>query len=223
MTAALSAIGASAIDRVNAGTATRTSANARMDQSDFLRLMTTQLTTQDPFNPMDNTQMVAQMAQFSQVAGIGEMNASLKAMAAGSAGASGGGGTDLAGWIGRSVLVDSDVAPRLADGSYAGEAMLAGPADAVTVEYLDAGGRIVHSDMLGARPAGAMAFRWAGDGAAGDALAVRVTARQGAAAVAAPTAAWAGVTSIRLPGGGAQSRLVTAIGDFPASAAVRLA
>ena len=41
-----------------------------MDQNDFLRLMTTQLTTQDPFNPVDNTQMVAQMAQFSQVAGI---------------------------------------------------------------------------------------------------------------------------------------------------------
>ena len=43
----------------------------QMDQNDFLRLMTTQLTTQDPFNPVDNTQMVAQMAQFSQVAGIG--------------------------------------------------------------------------------------------------------------------------------------------------------
>ena len=48
-----------------------------MDQSDFLRLMTTQLSTQDPFNPVDNTQMVAQMAQFSQLAGISEMNQSL--------------------------------------------------------------------------------------------------------------------------------------------------
>ena len=36
-----------------------------MDQNDFLRLMTTQLTTQDPFNPVDNTQMVAQMAPVS--------------------------------------------------------------------------------------------------------------------------------------------------------------
>ena len=47
-----------------------------MTQNDFLRLMTTQLTTQDPFNPVDNTQMVAQMAQFSQVAGIAQMNRS---------------------------------------------------------------------------------------------------------------------------------------------------
>jgi flagellar basal-body rod modification protein FlgD len=45
-----------------------------LGQDDFLRLMTKQLTTQDPFNPVDNTQMVAQMAQFSQVSGIEQMN-----------------------------------------------------------------------------------------------------------------------------------------------------
>ena len=54
----------------NAGVKTESKAIGAMDQTDFLRLMTTQLTTQDPFNPVDNTQMVAQMAQFSQVAGI---------------------------------------------------------------------------------------------------------------------------------------------------------
>jgi len=54
--------------------------NKSLDQTAFLRLMTTQLKEQDPFNPMDNTQMVAQMAQFSSVAGISEMNSSLKAI-----------------------------------------------------------------------------------------------------------------------------------------------
>jgi flagellar basal-body rod modification protein FlgD len=54
---------------------------AKLDQNAFLRLMTTQLKEQDPFNPMDNTAMVAQMAQFSSVAGISEMNTSLKAIA----------------------------------------------------------------------------------------------------------------------------------------------
>jgi flagellar basal-body rod modification protein FlgD len=55
--------------------------NSSLDQTAFLRLMTTQLKAQDPFSPMDNTQMVAQMAQFSSVAGISEMNGSLKAIA----------------------------------------------------------------------------------------------------------------------------------------------
>lgn len=57
------------------------SSNQSLDQSAFLKLMTTQLKAQDPFNPMDNTAMVAQMAQFSSVAGISEMNTSLKSIA----------------------------------------------------------------------------------------------------------------------------------------------
>ena len=53
----------------------------QMGQSDFLRLMTAQLTQQDPFNPVDNQQMVAQMAQFSSLAGISETNTTLKSIA----------------------------------------------------------------------------------------------------------------------------------------------
>lgn len=50
----------------------------QMGQSDFLRLMTAQLSQQDPFNPVDNQQMVAQMAQFSSLAGITETNTTLQ-------------------------------------------------------------------------------------------------------------------------------------------------
>lgn len=51
---------------------------AQLGQSDFLRLMTAQLTQQDPFNPIDNQAMVAQMAQFSSLAGITESNVTLQ-------------------------------------------------------------------------------------------------------------------------------------------------
>lgn len=53
-------------------------AGQQMGQSDFLRLMTAQLSQQDPFNPVDNQQMVAQMAQFSSLAGISETNTTLQ-------------------------------------------------------------------------------------------------------------------------------------------------
>jgi flagellar basal-body rod modification protein FlgD len=52
-----------------------------LGQTDFLRLMTAQLKEQDPFSPVDNQAMVAQMAQFSSVAGISEMNVALKSIA----------------------------------------------------------------------------------------------------------------------------------------------
>ena len=49
----------------------------KLGQSDFLKLMTTQLQNQDPFAPMDNGDFIAQMAQFSTVTGIEEMNSTL--------------------------------------------------------------------------------------------------------------------------------------------------
>ena len=52
----------------------------QMGQSDFLRLMTAQLSQQDPFNPVDNQEMVAQMAQFSSLAGVSETNTVLKSI-----------------------------------------------------------------------------------------------------------------------------------------------
>ncbi|MDJ0643654.1 MAG: flagellar hook capping FlgD N-terminal domain-containing protein [Erythrobacter sp.] len=55
-----------AIDRLNAPGAIRQQNQlATLDQSDFLRLLTTQLTLQDPLEPTSNEEMLAQMAQFS--------------------------------------------------------------------------------------------------------------------------------------------------------------
>ena len=51
---------------------------AALGQGDFVKLMTTQLQQQDPFEPMDNKEMLAQMAQFSSLAGINDVNETLK-------------------------------------------------------------------------------------------------------------------------------------------------
>lgn len=52
-----------------------------LGQGDFIRLLTTQLKTQDPLSPMDGTAFVAQLAQFSTVSGIAELNASVATLA----------------------------------------------------------------------------------------------------------------------------------------------
>jgi len=56
---------------------TQKAAKDTLGQSDFLKLMTTQLQNQDPFAPMDNGDFIAQMAQFSTVTGIQEVNTSI--------------------------------------------------------------------------------------------------------------------------------------------------
>jgi flagellar basal-body rod modification protein FlgD len=57
-------------------------AGKTLGQADFIRLMTTQMTLQDPLEPVDNKEMIAQMAQFSSLAGIGDINANLEAITA---------------------------------------------------------------------------------------------------------------------------------------------
>lgn len=44
-----------------------TPATQTLGESDFLNLLTTQLQNQDPMQPMDNTQSIAEMAQFSSL------------------------------------------------------------------------------------------------------------------------------------------------------------
>jgi flagellar basal-body rod modification protein FlgD len=202
-----------------------TTAAGAMDQNDFLKLMTTQLTTQDPFNPVDNTQMVAQMAQFSQVAGIAQMNQSLQAIAA-----SLGGNrlSDAASWIGHSMLVTSDIATPLRDGSYAGQFTLTDPADQVVVNFVDGNGAVVHSETLGAQAAGDMSFAWdgkneAGETAANGPLRLVVTATRNGQSRNAATATWTAIGGIQSPSSGGESRLVTGLGLLEPSAAIRLA
>jgi flagellar basal-body rod modification protein FlgD len=196
-----------------------------MDQNDFLRLMTTQLTTQDPFNPVDNTQMVAQMAQFSQVAGIAEMNRSLATIAASVGGSR---LSDAASWIGHSMLVESDIATPLRDGTYAGEFSLTDGADSVTVSFQDANGATVHTETLGPQQAGNVAVAWdgkneAGEYVAGGPLRMIVTATKNGQTSNAPTATWTSIGGIKSPSAGGESRLVTGLGLLEPSAAIRLA
>jgi flagellar basal-body rod modification protein FlgD len=53
-----------------------------LGQSDFIRLLTTQLKQQDPTDPVDNKEMIAQMAQFSSLSGIEKINATLQDISA---------------------------------------------------------------------------------------------------------------------------------------------
>lgn len=53
-----------------------------LGQADFFRLLTVQIKQQDPFDPVDNKQMLAQMAQFTSLAGISQVNDTLQQISA---------------------------------------------------------------------------------------------------------------------------------------------
>ena len=53
-----------------------------LGQADFLKMMMAQLKNQDPTSPVDQKEMLAQMAQFTSLSGITEMGDTLKSIAA---------------------------------------------------------------------------------------------------------------------------------------------
>ena len=68
-----------AVDTYNKSLAVngRTSSQS-LGKEDFLRLLVTQLANQDPTQPMDDTEFIAQLAQFSSLEQMSNMNASFE-------------------------------------------------------------------------------------------------------------------------------------------------
>jgi len=52
-----------------------------LDKDAFMRLLATQMNHQDPLAPADNTQMIAQLAQFSSLEQMQELNANIVGLA----------------------------------------------------------------------------------------------------------------------------------------------
>ncbi len=58
----------------------RNPVNDNLGKDEFLKLLTTQMSHQDPLSPMDNKDMIAQLAQFSSVEQMVETNKTLSMM-----------------------------------------------------------------------------------------------------------------------------------------------
>ncbi|MFL9840134.1 flagellar hook capping FlgD N-terminal domain-containing protein [Sphingomonas sp. ST-64] len=197
-----------------------------MDQSDFLTLMTAQMKNQDPFEPVDNTQMVAQMAQFSSLAGISEMNTTLQAIAAKLGATS---TTDLVSWVGRTVLTEGAVAYPRTDGSVGGVIELGAEAAEVNVVIEGPNGEILKSVSLGAAPEGQTEFEWdgttdTGEPAGDGPFTIRVAARNAnGESVAARSLVWAPVTSVAMGRDGNPVLTLPGIGQVSTTAIRKVA
>ena len=131
----------------------------QLGQEDFLKLMVTQMTHQNPLKPMENTEFLTQIAQFGTVSGIQALQKSFTDFA----NAIGSDQTlQAAGLIGRKVLVPGDQALLAAGEEVQGAVELKKPATAITLKILDASGVPIRTLELGAHDQGQVEFKWDG-------------------------------------------------------------
>jgi len=141
------------------GVASAIPANMQISESGFLQLITTQLKNQNPLNPTDPTQFLAQIEGLSEVSSLQSMQTSLQS----------GQLTSGAALLGRSVLAPGSTALLAAGGELSGAASAPAGATSLTVSITDASGNPVSSFQVAPQPSGLTSFTWNGKDAAGNA------------------------------------------------------
>ncbi|MEW8185378.1 MAG: flagellar hook assembly protein FlgD [Candidatus Thiodiazotropha endolucinida] len=132
---------------------------------DFMQLLVTELTHQDPFKPMENSEMATQVSQFATVSGIDDLNNSFNELRSALTSDQ---ALQAANLVGRDVLVESSVG-ALANGEpLQGSVVLPSSAGNVRVLISDQSGALVRELQLGTHEAGQVAFSWDGYDDAGD-------------------------------------------------------
>lgn len=161
--------------------------------NEFLRLFIAQLENQNPLQPQDGAEFVAQLAQFTSVEQAAETNRRLQEILAGQMSVS---NASLAGFVGKTGTVDADritISSR-GEGVPSLAVDLSGAASEVTVTIRDAAGNQVKRIDLGRQEAGHASVPWDGTGETGSPLPpgdyqieVTATATDGSAITANPT------------------------------------
>jgi len=141
-----------------AGAASEKAKGDSLGQADFLLLMTTQLQNQDPLNPMDNAEMVAQLAQMSTVQGIESLNTTVNSLSSSLANDQILKGATL---VGHEVLVPAAEWALDDNASARGVIAASGPGQ-LTVEVTDGSGRVVRTLNASTERAGELPFQWDG-------------------------------------------------------------
>ncbi|EPE37966.1 basal-body rod modification protein flgD [Candidatus Photodesmus katoptron] len=135
--------------------------NQGIRQEDFFSLLTKQLAHQDPFKPVSNDQMIAQMASFATINGIQKMNAQFESL---NQSIMSNQALQASSLVGRSVLVPGNKVglKEKPDKDIEAAVMLPNHLDNLFIHIEDENGQLIHSSELGYKPAGIHRIDWNG-------------------------------------------------------------
>ncbi|QXO18039.1 MULTISPECIES: flagellar hook assembly protein FlgD [Vibrio] len=146
---------------------TETTGKQDLKQEDFLSLLTKQLSQQDPFKPVGNDQMIAQMASFATVDGIGNMNKQFESL---NSSMTSNQALQASSLVGRDVLVPGAAGVKKDGASMAAMVKLPQSMENVMVRVENEAGQLVRTFDLGAKPSGDNRIEWDGNDQNGNPL-----------------------------------------------------
>lgn len=130
-----------------------------LGQEDFMKLLVAQMKNQDPNNPTDNGQFLAQIAQFSMVNGIDKLGTSFDSVA-GSMNSTQ--AMQAAGLVGRQVLTETNTASLLDGKPLGGMTEIPDFADGLNIQVRDNYGKLVKTLSTQNFQPGEYSFSWDG-------------------------------------------------------------
>ncbi|PWI35128.1 flagellar hook assembly protein FlgD [Vibrio albus] len=130
-----------------------------LKQEDFLSLLTKQLAQQDPFKPVSNDQMIAQMASFATVDGINKMNGQFESL---NSSMTSNQALQASSLVGRDVLVPGAAGVKQDNAGMAAMVKLPQAVDNLFVRVEDQLGQLVRTIDMGATPSGENRIEWDG-------------------------------------------------------------
>ena len=140
--------------------------NQAMGQEAFLKLLVAQLQNQDPLNPQENHEFVAQLAQFSSLEQSIGINERLDALTLQNQGLQ---NSQIVGLVGKEATVKGDIVTLSGQGSIVPVSFtLKDPAAEATVVIRDASGRTVRTIPVSAKAAGTVNVTWNGQSDSGN-------------------------------------------------------
>ncbi|NAW78823.1 flagellar hook assembly protein FlgD [Vibrio sp. V33_P6A3T137] len=146
---------------------TETTGQQELKQEDFLSLLTKQLAQQDPFKPVSNDQMIAQMASFATVDGIGKMNGQFESL---NSAMTSNQALQASSLVGRDVLVPGSAGMKSDVGGMAAMVKLPQAVQNLFIRIENEAGQLVRTFDVGAKPGGDNRIEWDGNDENGNPL-----------------------------------------------------
>ncbi|MCL6414442.1 flagellar hook assembly protein FlgD [Aestuariirhabdus sp. Z084] len=168
LSTAAAATGTSALDKYSiANSQENQKKDDELGKNEFLELLVAQMNNQNPLEPQENGEFIAQLAQFSTVEGVEQLNTSMQDFVAGMQSSQ---ALQASSLVGRTVMLGMENTQVETGRGTEGLVVLPASTPDLTINVYSPQGDLVKQIPLGTKEKGNIEFKWDGKDADGNVM-----------------------------------------------------